>query len=686
MSLTSAEIRNVAIVGHNGTGKTTLLEHILSNSGVISRAESIDTGKTVSDYTDEEIEKGISIHASLSSIEWDNKMMNFIDTPGTADFVGEVVSSFRASESAIMVIDARSGVQIETIKLWRRLNTRNMPRIVFINKMDRDRADFQNTFSDIESRFSKPCVPVSIPIGSGESYQGVINLIENKAYLVSKATASEIPDDMKDTVEEFRLTLIEAAAEGEDSLMEKYFDEGTLNPDDIRLGLVSGLRENRIIPILCGSAEKDNGIVSLLNFLSFAAPPPSMIAEKAVGSDGTEFPVPVSTAGSVSAFSFKTTIDQFSGKLSFIKVVTGIITADAELQNPTIGKKERPGKLYKSIGKKLFEVKELIAGDIGIIAKSANLHTNNTLCASDIQYTFAVLSLPHPIHALTISAADKKSEDKMNEALHKVTEEDLTFQINFNKETKENVVSGMGELHINMILERIKEKQKIQINTKTPKIAYRETITKTSEAEYTHKKQSGGHGQYGRVVISINPLPRGEYFSFNNAIKGGSISKGYMPGIEKGLNEAMTEGFLAGYPLVDIGVSVVDGKEHPVDSSEMAFKLAAKGALKTAMVKANVVLLEPIMKLEVYIEDQYLGDILSDLSGKRGRVQGQEDIGGGLTLVQAKVPQGEMLKYAIDLKSLTSGTGSFELEFDHYEIATGKVVEDVIKQSQLENE
>ncbi|MCK5155323.1 MAG: elongation factor G [Spirochaetales bacterium] len=679
MSLTSAEIRNIAIVGHNGTGKTTLLEHILSNSGAISRSETVDSGKTVSDYTDEEIEKGISIHSSLACVDWNNKMMNFIDTPGTSDFVGEVVSSFRASESAIMVLDARAGVQIETIKLWRRLNTRNMPRIVFINKMDIDRADFQASFSDLESRFNKPCVPVSIPIGSGGSFKGIINLIENKAYLVSETKAAEIPADMTDSVEEYRLAVIEAAAEGDDSLMEKYFEEGTLSSDDIRLGLISGLRENRIVPVLCGSAERDNGIVSLLNFLSIAAPSPSLVIEKASGSDGNEISVPVDAKGSVSAFSFKTSIDQFSGKLSFIKVITGTVTSDTELQNPALGKKEKPGKLYKTLGKKLIEVKELIAGDIGIISKSTNLHTNNTLCSPDIQYIFSTLALPHPIHALTISAVDKKSEDKMNAALHKVTEEDLTFQVNFNKETKENVVSGMGELHINMILERIKEKQKIQIVTKAPKIAYRETITKSSNAEYTHKKQSGGHGQYGRVVININPLKRGEYFSFDNAIKGGAISKGYMQGIEKGLHEAMSEGFLAAYPLVDIGVSIVDGKEHPVDSSEMAFKLAAKGALKTAMEKANVVLLEPIMKLEVFIEDQYLGDILSDLSGKRGRVLGQEDIGGGLTLVQARVPQGEMLKYAIDLKSITSGTGSFELEFDHYEAATGKVADDVIK-------
>ncbi len=686
MSLTSADIRNVAIIGHNGTGKTSLLEHILLNSGVIARAETVDSGKTVSDYTDEEIEKGISIHASVAGFEWKNTVMNFIDTPGTADFVGEVVSAFRASESALMIIDGRAGVQIETIKLWRRLNNRNMPRMVFMNKMDRDRADFLATFNDLGERFKMTFVPVSIPIGSGEEYRGIINLIENRAYLVNENSDSDIPADMADTVEEYRLTLIESAAEGDDDLMEKYFEEGTLNPDEIRQGLIAGLSDNKIVPVLCGSAEQDNGIVSLLNFISVAAPSPAVAEETIITEGGEETSIKFNSdeSASPSLFSFKTTIDQFSGKLSFVKVVTGKITADTELQNPDIGKKEKLGKLYRTVGKKLNEVKELIAGEIGVIAKSSNLGTNSTMCSPDSSFTFTKLNLPHPIHALAIAAADKKSEDKMNEALHRITEEDLTFQVNFNAETKENVVSGMGELHINMILDRIQEKQKISIITKPPRIAYRETITKTANAEYTHKKQSGGHGQYGRVIIDIKPLARGEQFTFENAIKGGSISKGYMPGIEKGLLEAMGEGFLAGYPLVDIGVTVIDGKEHPVDSSEMAFKLAAKGALKAALTKSNVVLLEPIMKLEVFIEDQYLGDIMSDLSGKRGRVQGQEDMGGGLTLVQAEVPQGEMLKYAIDLKSITSGTGSFEMEFDHYEIATGKVVDDIIRQAQAE--
>jgi elongation factor G len=684
MSLTSADIRNISIVGHNGTGKTTLLEHMLFYSGKIAKPESVESGKTVSDYSDEEISRQISVHATLSCFDWNDKSFNVLDTPGTADFVGEVVSSFRATESSLVVLDGRAGVQIETIKLWRRLNERNMPRIVFINKMDVDRADFDASFSDLTNKFKKTCVPVTIPIGSGDSYRGVVNLIENKAYLVPAEgeldAPSEIPDDVKDMVEEYRMTLIETAAEGDDDLMEKYFEEGTLTPDEIRTGLLEGLSDNRIAPVICGSAEKNNGIVSLLNFLAFAAPSPQGREEKIVTEDGTA-PVTIDASAPPSLFSFKTTIDQFSGKLSFIKIITGSINGETELIHPTSGKKERLGKMYKAVGKKLIDVKELIAGDIGIIAKTENLQTNETLCSADKPCEFAHLALPHPIYALTISAGDKKSEDKMNTALHRVTEEDLTFQVNFNQETKENVISGMGELHLNMILDRIKEKQKIEIHTGIPKVAYRETITKPASAEYTHKKQSGGHGQYGRVVFNIKPLERGQFYSFENLIKGGSVSKGYMPGIEKGIHEAMEEGFLAGYPLVDIGVEIIDGKEHPVDSSEMAFKLAAKGALKTAVEKAAPVLLEPIMKLQVFIEEKYLGDILSDLSSKRGRVHGQEDMGGGILVVEAEVPQSEMLKYAIDLKSLTSGTGSFELEFDHYAVLSGKNADDVIQKA-----
>lgn len=690
MSLTTADIRNIALVGHGGTGKTSLIEQMLYNGGVIPKAELPDSGKSVSDYTSEEIDRKMSIHTSLASMQWNGKQINILDTPGVADFVGEVVASYRASESAVLLVGARSAVQIETIKLWRRLNNRKMPRIIFINKLDKDRADFEQTFADLKDRFEKTFVPVTIPMGTGEDYRGIVNLIENKAYFIhdegKNDEPADIPADMTDMVEEYRLTLIETAAEGDDELLEKYFEEGTLSPDEIRKGLQEGVRNYKIVPVLCGSTLKNNGIASLLNFINTAAPSPDLYNEKAVDDNGEDIDVPMTESDPFSSFVFKTSIDQFSGKLSYIKVVSGKLNAGTELLNSREMKKEKGSKIYRAIGKKLIETNELVAGDIGILTKQDSVKTNDTLCDPSRILHFKQLALPHPIYSLTVAATSKKAEDKLNEFMHKATEEDLTFTVNFNTETKENVISGMGELHINMILDRIKEKQKIEVETKVPQIAYRETITKSAEAEYTHKKQSGGHGQYGRVLLKIEPIPRGDFFVFENAIKGGSISKGYMPGIEKGILEGMSEGFLAGYPIVDLKATVLDGKEHPVDSSEMAFKLAGKGALKEALNKANTVLLEPVMKLSVYVEDQYLGDILSDLSSKRSRVLGQESLGGGIVEVDATVPQAEMLRYAIDLKSITSGTGSFDMEFDHYEGISGKIAEAVIAASKAKEE
>ncbi len=685
MSFTTADIKNVAIIGHSGTGKTTLLEQVLYNGGVIPKAETVDTGKTISDYSDEEIERQISIHTALAHVEWHDHELNLLDTPGIADFVGEVVAALRAAESALMVVGARSGVQIETIKLWRRLDKRNMPRTVFINKLDVDRASFDSTFNDLNEKFDKTFVPVTIPIGNGADFKGIVNLIENKAYLVhdknDKDQPSDIPADMHDQVEEYRLTMIESAAEGDDELMEKYFEEGTLTEDEIRRGLLEGLRDNKIVPVLCGSAGQNNGITSLLNFLINNAPSPATYKEIGYDEEENEIELPFSVEEPFCSIVFKTSIDQFSGKLSFLKVIDGNLSADTDVINYREKKKEKITKVFKVNGRKIDEVKELVAGDIGVITKVESLHTNDTLCSPNRPIKLKELALPHPVYALTMLASDRKSEDKLNDFLHRITEEDLTFNVSFNSETKESVISGMGELHINMILDRIKDKQKINVDTKTPKVAYRETITKSASAEYTHKKQTGGHGQFGRVVLEIKPLERGEKFSFDNAIRGQAVSKGYMPGIEKGLLEGMEEGYMAGYPLVDIGATIVDGKEHPVDSSEMAFKQAGKGALKAALDKADPVLLEPIMNLRVFVDDQYLGDILSDLSSKRGRVHGQENLGGGIVQVNAEVPQAEMLRYAIDLRSITSGTGSFELEFDHYEAVRGKIAEDIIAKS-----
>ncbi|MCF0237950.1 MAG: elongation factor G [Sphaerochaetaceae bacterium] len=692
MAITTKDIRNVTIAGHNGTGKTSILENILFYSGVISKPELVDSGKTTSDYTEEEISRKISVHAALASVNWNGKTLNFIDAPGTADFIGEVTGAFRSCEAALMIVDARDGAQIETIKLWRNLNGRNKPRAVFLNKMDRERVDFEATFNKLKEEFKMTFVPVTIPMGNGPDYKGVIDIIANKAYFATafgqKEKEGAIPAEYESQVESFKEALIEAAAEGADDLMEKYLEEMTLDADEIIRGLQEGFKNNILVPVFAGCATNGSGFTALLNNITSNFPNPEGAEDVIVKEDGSEDKITVGSSSDLCALCFKTTIDQFSGKLSFVKVINGSISGESDLYCAEVGKKEKPGKVYRAVGKKLIETDVLCAGDIGIITKSNVASTNCTLLASAEQkYSLKPLRLPSPIYSLAISAGDKKSEDKMNDSLHKVTEEDLTFQVAYNEETKQTTVSGMGELHLNLILDKIRDKQKVIINTKTPKIPYRETITKKSGiVEYAHKKQSGGHGQYGKVLIEIGPCERGQYYTFENIVKGGSVSKGYVPGIEKGLHDQMEEGFLAGYPMVDIGVTLVDGKEHPVDSSEMAFRLAAKGAMKLAIEKAGPVLLEPFAKLAVFIDNQYLGDILSDLSSKRGRVLGQEDLGGNMVQVNAEVPQAEMMNYAIDLKSMTSGTGSFELEFDHYETLAGKMAEDVIKAAKAEAE
>ncbi len=683
MGTTTKSLRNIALIGHGSTGKTTLTEQILFNGGVISRAETVESGKTTSDYTEEEIERKISIHTSLSHCAWKDMKVNILDTPGSSDFIGEVVSAFRASEAAVMLIAGDAGVQIETIKIWRRLNRLNKPRIVFINKMDKERADFDKCMNDLKDKFDSTFVPFTIPIGAGSDFKGIINLLEKKAYMVSEdgkqGTPAEIPADMKTKADEYYSILVERAAEGDDSIIEKYLEQGTLSSEELVIGLTEGLKNNKIVPVLCGSALKNTGVVSLLDFIALAGPSPAGLIEEATDNNGTPVKVETKEDASFSAFVFKTSIDQFSGRLSFIKVMSGKVTADSEVYNVRESKKERVGKLYTTLGKKLEEMKEIVAGDIGIFTKLDSVRTNDTLCTADKQINFKPLELPQPVHSVTISATSKKEEDKLNQLLHKAAEEDPTFRIHFNAETRENVISGMGELHLGIILDKIKNNSKIDIQTKVPRIAYRETITKGSDAEYTHKKQTGGHGQYAKVVLQIKPLERGKQFNFVNAIHGGSIPKNYIPAVEKGVLEGMEQGILAGYPVVDLEATVVDGKEHPVDSSDMAFKLASRGALKDAMEKAKPVLLEPIMNLSVFVEEQYLGSVLSDLSSKRGKVQGQEPIGGGILEIKAQVPHAELLRYAIDLRSITSGTASFEMEFSHYEPIAGKIAEDVIK-------
>jgi len=677
-------IRNVAVAGHGGTGKTSLVEHLLFQAGALARPETIDSGKTTSDFTEEEIARKISIHASLTHATYADRKINLIDAPGSSDFVGEVVLALRACETALLLVDGRSGVQIETIKLWRALEAREEPRIIFVSRLDEERASYEKSLADVHEKFKVNPVAITIPMGEGPELKGVIDILNEKAYQRpaahdQKEVESPVPAEYKEAVAAARASLYEAAAEGDDELMEKYLNEGALSPEETKKGLEEALWGGRVIPAFAGAGALNVGTAALLDFIARIAPSPVHMHEERAHEGDKDIMVHVDATKPFSALVIKTQIDQFSGRLSWVKIITGILASDSEIHDVRDGKKERIGKVYTAQGKKLEEAGELVAGDIGIIAKAASIHTNDTIAAMELDYHYEKLRLPTPVHLLAISALNKKEEDKLNESLLKAAEEDLTFQVHFNSETKETVIQGMGELQINMVLDKIKTGQKISAETRVPRVAYRETITKKSSAEYTHKKQTGGHGQYAKVVFDVEPLERGTGYLFESKLYGQSVSKGFIPGIEKGIHQAMENGVVAGYPVVDVKTMITDGKEHPVDSSEMAFKIASRGAFKEATKNANPVLLEPIMNLKVFVEEKNLGDVMSDLSGRRGRISGQNPVGGGIVEIDAQVPQAELLRYAIDLRSITAGTGSFEVDFDHYAPITGKIAEDIVK-------
>ena len=682
MAAGTASVRNVALIGHGGTGKTSLMEHLLVMGGAVAKFEPVDGGKSVSDYTDDEIARKISIRAALGHVEWNGVTVNVIDTPGSADFVGEVVAALRAAEMAVMVVSGDAGVQMETVKLWRRLDALGLPRIVFINQMDKEHADYEKVLADISEKFGATLVPTAAPIGAGASFAGVVDLQSGQASTVegSKRKSSAPPADAADFVTEQQLRLMEGAAEGDDELMEKYLEEEALSPEEVQRGLAAALGNAAAVPVVAGSALSGDGVGELLDLVAGSGPAPSGSVAASNGS-GEPVELAVDESGTPCAFVFKTGIDQYSGKLSWVKVVSGTITPDSELVCARDSSKERISKLYRLQGQKLVDVAALPAGDVGVLVKLGSVATNDSL-SSGGELVLPPLDLPQPVHAVTINAVSQKDEDKLSQLMVRAAEEDHTFQVSFNPETKETVVATMGELQLHIWLERIKAEAGIEVTTDLPRIAYRETINAPAAAEFQHKKQTGGRGQYARVAIEIKPLPRGEQFQFVNAIFGGAISKGYIPGVEKGVREALASGVIAGYPMVDVEASVVDGKEHPVDSSELAFALAARGALREAAAKAKPTLLEPVVDLTVFVEERYLGEILSDLSGRRGRIQGQEPIGGGILVVTAQVPQAEMQRYAIDLKSITSGTASFEVKFSHYNPLTGKLAEDVVKRSQ----
>ena len=685
MIYNTKDIRNIVLIGHGASGKTTLNEAILFSGHSIPEMGTVDNGKTISDFDEQEIARKMSIHTSLSFIEWNNTLINIIDTPGSSDFAGEVIAGTNAADCAVFVINGEEGVEIETLKNWRR-NT--LPKLIFINKMHKDNADFEKCLNELIENFKdKTFVPLTLPIGSGKDFKGIVDLIDKEARYFEengkKIRKEKAPDNIKG-LNQYFTKMLETAVETDESLMTKYFDGKEISHDEIVKGLKNSIISGTIIPVICGDALENSGIPILLDSIVNYMPSPDSVGP-VEGKDNHDKDIMVEPDSSKPAaiFIFKTTIDQFTGKISYFRIRRGQIKNDMDLYNANKNQKQKCSKLFKLLGKNLKEVETLNAGDIGAFIKLDSVSTNDTLCDSNNIIKIKQMDIPQPVFSQAINATNKKDEEKLIALLQKVHEEDPTFIIEFNPETHQNVISGMGERQIKLILDKIKEKNKIEVQLLEKKIAYRETIRKKATSEYTHKKQSGGHGQYGKVAIEIWPLEEGKQYEFVNAIVGGVISKGYIPGCEKGFHEAMENGVLAGCKVVDVGIKLFDGKEHPVDSSEMSFKIASRMAFKEAMRSAEPVLLEPVMELSVYADNKYVGDILSDLSSKRGRVQGQESLG-GIELIKALVPQNELLRYSIDLKSITSGTGSFEMEFSHYQHLSGKIADDIIAKAKVE--
>lgn len=692
------QIRNVAIIGHGGTGKSSLLEAMLFVGGKIDKMGSADNGTLVSDYDDDEKERKISIKSSMGFVEFEDVKINIIDTPGTADFVGEARTALQAVETAILVVDSVDGVQIETEKAWRYLTENNIPRIVFVNKMDKERANYANVIDNIKQSLGVNVASLCVPHGEGETFTGVIDTIDMKLFTPkgngSDVTISDIPADMQDIAEEERMNLIELGAEGEDALIEKFLDGEELTEEEIRRGISMQLKEAKLTPVICGSSGKIIGIKNLLKVIKRFGPAPDAGKEYTgheAGFPDKEVKVTLNSEGSLAAVVWKTAIDQYAGRFNYVKVISGRISPDTEILNGNRGSRERTSKLLAMIGNKQVELPSIAAGDIGVLVKLDKVVTLDTLCDSKKPVVLPIYSVPQPVFSYAIEAAKKGDEDKIGQFMNRVVEEDPTIKYGFNPETTETVLSGMGEMQLNIILNKFKERTKLDIITRVPRVAYRETITKSGEAQYKHKKQSGGHGQYGEVHIRVKPNERGKGFEFVDSIVGGVVPKQYIPGVEKGLREGMEEGVLAKFPVVDVWTELYYGSFHTVDSSEMAFKIAARQALKNAMEQSGPQLLEPVMNVRIFADKEFLGDIMSDITSRRGRVLGMDsgdDNSSNISVIRAQVPQSEMLRYSTDLRAMTSGKATFEMDFSHYDPISGRDADKIIEErkKQLEDE
>ncbi len=685
------KIRNVAVIAHGGAGKTSLVEAMLFDTGSTDRLGNVEDGNTVTDFEPEEIERKISISSSIAFCDWKGYRINLIDTPGFINFLEDTRGCLRAVDGAIVIVSAISGVKAETQKIWKYASDFELPRIVFINKMDKEAANFVRALGEIEKAFEVDALALQLPIGSGDRFEGIVNLINMKAYkfVNGKEEEIDIPSEMNKDVEEFRKILVEKIAEADDILLEKYLEGGSLSEEEIVKGVKEGSLTKRFIPVTCGSGLKNLGISTLLDALILCLPSPSEMARITPikgknPKDGSEIARRPTDKDPFSAYVFKTIADPYAGRLSIFRVYSGVINADSSVLNTTTGAKERIGQVFYIMGKKQIPAQKLGPGEIGVVSKLKETFTGDTLSDESNPIVFERVKFADPIISYAIEPKSKGDEEKVSLSLSKILEEDPTLRFHRDEETKEMLLSGMGQVHLEVTLERLKRKFGVEVLMKTPKVPYRETIKVSAKAQGKYKKQSGGRGQYGDCHIEIEPLPRGGGYEFVDKIVGGAIPRQYIPAVEKGIIETMQEGVIAGYPIVDLKVTLFDGSYHSVDSSEMAFKIAASMALKKAVQEAKPILLEPIMKVEVITPDETLGAVIGDLNSKRGRVQGVEPQAGGNQKITALVPMSEMLTYANQLHSLTSGRGLYSMEFSHYEEVPSHLAQKIIAEREAQ--
>lgn len=682
-----AKIRNVAVIGHRGTGKTSLVEAILFGSGAINRIGTVEQGTTVADWDEDEKKRQHSISASLCHLTWRDRNINLFDTPGDPSFHADTIASLRVVEGAIVAVNAALGVEVQHERLWKHCEDNGVSRLIYVNMMDRERADFAAAVEQLQESFGQGAVAAQLPIGSEDSFSGVVDLLTGKAYSYEGGKASEraVPDDMADDIELYRERLMDAVAENDDAVMEKYLEGEEISNEELYHALKAGVASGSVFPVGAGCATKSIGVDLLLNLVVDAIPSPAKKGAVTAISEEGEMELECKADGPLAVFVAKTMADPFSGRINILRVYSGELKSDSNVYNPVSKSKEHMGKLLRLQGKDNSAIDVLGPGDIGAIAKLKATNTGDSLCAEGSSIMFPPLQFPNPVMSFAVEPKNKGDEEKIGTSLKRLQEEDPTLVVKRDTQTNELIISGLSQVHVEVTVDKMKRRFGVEVELKPPRVPYLETIRKSAKAQGKYKKQTGGRGQYGDAWLAVEPLASGEGFEFVDKVVGGVIPRGFIPAVEKGVIEAMKEGELAGSPIVDMRVTVYDGSHHPVDSSEMAFKIAASMGLKKAVSEAGPVILEPIMNVQITVPEENVGDVIGDMNSRRGKVLGMEPKG-KMNQVNSEVPLAEMLTYAPDLRSMTGGRGDYTMDFLRYEEVPAHLSQKIIEQAQAENE